>query len=78
MNKIWVNFIKNLLKTGTCFSRNFRNVWLFDEIQVGAENNFNKFWLICTIYKDGGCFRKSLGKFEEKFKGNFKNCWKHF
>ncbi len=43
MNKIYVNFTKNLLKFCTCFPENFRNVWYFDEIQVGVENNLNKF-----------------------------------
>ncbi len=43
---VCVNFrnTKNL-KFCTCLSENFRNVWLFDEIQVGVEdNNFNKFY----------------------------------
>ncbi len=42
MNQVCVNFTKNLLKFCTCFSENFRNVWLFNEIQI-VEKDFNKF-----------------------------------
>ncbi len=43
MNKICVTFIKNLFKFYACFSENCRSVWLlFDEIQIGVENDYNK------------------------------------
>ncbi len=48
MNKIRSNFTKNLTNFCICFSENFDN---FDEIRVDVENDFNKVWLICTIYK---------------------------
>ncbi len=43
MNKICVNFTKNLFKFYVCFSENCRSVWWFDEIQIGVENDYNKF-----------------------------------
>ncbi len=46
MNKICVNFTKNFLKFCICFLENFRNVWLFDEIQVVVKTiltNFDNF-----------------------------------
>ncbi len=35
-------FYKKLIKFCTFLSENFRNVWLFDEVQVGVENDFSK------------------------------------
>ncbi len=58
-------FYKKLIKCCTCLSENFRNVWWFNKIQVGVENDFNKFykfWEICTIYKN-----ISWGQFLKKF-----------
>ncbi len=56
MNKIWVNFTKNLFKFYTCFSENCRGVWQFDEIQIDVEKDYKKFSWTSTIYKNILCW----------------------